>query len=124
MSDIPSFVRTLLSGAPKAPHAVQLEMDVDGDAVALYEVLLQIFITILKHWYTPPIDLGKVSTDHMYEMKRYFESFGVKLHVREEETPHVLAINNRDYENKRDLKDMQFQMTSGSTLYTVWFQLF
>lgn len=124
MSDIPSFVRSLLAGQPKAAHEVQLEMDVDGDPVALYEVLLQIFITMLKHWYSPPIDLGKVSEDHLFQMKRYYESFGVKLHVKEEEIPLVFTVNNRDYETKHNLKDMKFQMASGSTLYTVWFDLF
>jgi hypothetical protein len=124
MSDIPAFVRTLLSTSPKAPHDVQLEMDVEGDSVALYEAFLQIFIDILKHWYAPPIQFAKITEDHWRTLKQYFASFGVRIHVDESECPAVVRINNKSYETKRDLKEMHFQVTSGPSLYTIWFELF
>jgi hypothetical protein len=121
MSDIESFIRTLLADDPRPPKSLQLEIDTDGDAAGLFEALLTIFITILKRWYLPPINLSTVSENDMERLDKYFRSFGIRLHVDSEPEPRVVRIDNKAYENKQDLRDMTFQMTSGGKLYTVHF---
>lgn len=124
MSDIESFIRTLLADEPRPPKSLQLEIDTDGDPAGLFEALLTIFIGALKRWYVPPINLSTVSEADMNRLESYFKSFGVLLQVDSEPEPRVVRIDNKAYENKRNLKDMTFQMTSGGNLYTVRFALF
>ncbi len=119
--DIESFVTALTASPPKPPHSVELELDCDGDPVALYEALLTAFITMLKKWYAPPIDLKSISEERIRECASYFASFGVLMQIEISEIPRVLRINNKEYETKERLQDMRFQMTSGSRLFTLWF---
>jgi hypothetical protein len=119
--DIQTFLTHLTSSPPKAPHSVDLEVDVDGDPAALFEVLLTLFIGILKKNYPAPINIGTISEHHIQECAEYFASFGIRLDIAIEPIPRVLHINNKAYETKTDLKDMKFQMTGGSNLYTLTF---
>jgi hypothetical protein len=121
MADIQAFVNRLLSGPPGAPDSLVLEVDTEGDVAALFEVLLTIMTGILKAWYPPPISISKLTADDLVKLQAYFASFGTRFHLSQEPIPAVLRINNRAYETKRRLQDMQFQMTSGDTLYTVHF---
>jgi hypothetical protein len=65
-----------------------------------------------------------VSEADMERLEAYFSSFGVRLLVDSEPEPRVVRIDNKAYENKQNLQDMTFQMTSGRKLYTVRFALF
>ncbi len=123
MSDIESFIYTLLADEPRPPKSLRLEIDTDGDPAAMFEALLTIFIGVLKRWYTPPINLTSVSEANLEKLTAYFSSFGVNLIVESEPEPRVVRIDNKAYENKRNLGDMTFQMTSGGNLYTVRFTL-
>ncbi len=120
-NDIASFVRRLVSLPPSDPHSVHLEVDVDGDPVALFEVLLMIMTNILKTWYTPPIQMGQISQAHTERLIAYFASFGIAIHIQKEELPRVLHIDNKAYEHMSDLKQMIFQMADSENLYTVRF---
>ncbi len=120
--DVQTFLTHLVSSPPKPPHSVELEVDVDGDPVALFEVLLTLFIGILKKRYPPPINISAISEQHIQECSDYFASFGIALGITVEPMPRVLHINNKEYERKSDLKDMRFQMTGGSNLYTLQFR--
>ncbi len=122
MADIQAFVTRLLSQPPGAPDSLQLEVDTGGDVAAFYEVLLTVMIEILKSWYTPPINISRLSPTDLVKMTAYFASFGIRFNLTEEPVPRVLRINNKEYETKRRLEDMKFQMTSGDTLYTVRFE--
>jgi hypothetical protein len=119
--DVQTFLAHLLSTPPKSPHSVDLEVDVDGDPAALFEVLLTLFIGILKKRYPPPIDISIISEQHIQECSDYFASFGIALNITIEPVPRVLRIDNKEYENKTDLRDMQFKMTGGPNLYTLRF---
>jgi hypothetical protein len=123
MADIQAFVRRLLSQPPGPPDSVQLEVDTGGDIVGFYEVLLTVMIDILKAWYTPPISISRLSKEDLVKITEYFASFGVRFLFTEEPVPHVLRINNKEYESKQRLEHMKFQMTSGNTLYTVRFEV-
>ncbi len=123
MADIQAFVHRLLSQPPGAPDSVQLEVDTGGDVAAFYEVLLTVMIEILKSWYTPPINISRLSPADLVKITAYFASFGVRFNLTEEPVPRVLRINNKEYETKQRLEDMKFQMTSGDTLYTVRFEV-
>ena len=102
--DVQTFIRHLVSTPPKAPHSVDLEVDVDGDPVALFEVLLTIFIEILKRNYKAPINIGEISEHHIRECSEYFASFGMTMEIAVEPIPRVLRVNNKEYETKNDLK--------------------
>ncbi len=119
--DVDTFLQRLIATAPKAPNAVELEVDTGGDPVALFEVFLTLFIGILKKNYRPPIDLSRISEAHIRECAEYFASFGVQLNIAIEQEPLVVHINNKEYETKTDLKDMRFRMTGGGKLYTLQF---
>jgi hypothetical protein len=119
--DIDRFVERLLASPPGSPHSITLELDVEGDAAALFEALLTIMTTILRKWYAPPINLARISESDMERLLAYFASFGIALSIDAEEIPHVLRINNRAYETKANLDEMTFQMTGQDKLYTVRF---
>jgi len=119
--DVQSFLQRLTASSPKPPHSVELEVDVGGDPVALFEVFLTLFIGILKKNYTPPIDLSRISEAHIRECAEYFASFGIQLHITIEPAPLVVHINNKEYETKSRLQDMRFRMTGGDKLYTLHF---
>ncbi len=121
MADIQAFVERLLAKPPGPPDSITLEVDTGGDVAALFEVLLTVMTGILKSWYPPPISISKLSAEDLLKLQQYFASFGAQFHLDVEPIPDVLRINNRAYETKRRLQDMQFQMTSGDTLYTVRF---
>jgi hypothetical protein len=121
MSDIPTFVRQLLSRPPGDAHSIDLEMDVEGDIVALFEMLLTIMTEVLKTWYSPPIHISRITEKDLTKLLQYFASFGIRMEVKTEPIPRVLRINNKAYEYKTRLEDMTFQMTSADTLYTVSF---
>jgi hypothetical protein len=120
--DPQGFVKKLLATSPGAPHSIQLEVDVDGDIVALFEVLLSIMTGIIKAYYDPPIAMSKITDEHMDMIRSYFASFGMKFILDVEDIPAVLRINNHEYETKRKLEHMKFQMTDGPNLYTIRFQ--
>ena len=122
--DIQQFLGKLIATAPKAPHSVELEVDADGDPVALFEVFLTLFIGILKKNYKPPIDLSRISEAHIEECAAYFASFGVQLNITIEDAPLVVHINNKEYETQSRIQDMRFRMTGGSKLYTLQFDFF
>jgi len=119
--DVNTFLQKLIATPPKAPHSVELEVDVEGDPVALFEVFLTLFIGILKKNYRPPIDLSRILEAHIQECAEYFASFGIQLNIVIEQEPLVVHINNKEYETKTDLKDMRFRMTGGGKLYTLQF---
>ncbi len=119
--DIQRFVERLLSTSPGGRHSITLELDVDGDPVALFEVLLTIMTSILRRWYSPPIHIGRVSETDMERLVGYFASFGIDIQIDSEQAPRVLRINNKAYENKNRLEDMTFQMSGQDMLYTVRF---
>ena len=119
--DIQRFVERLLSRSPGPRHSITLELDVDGDPVALFEVLITIMTSILRRWYAPPISIGRISENDMERLLAYFGSFGILLDIHSEASPRVVRINNKAYETKTRLEDMTFQMTGGNTLYTVQF---
>lgn len=119
--DIEGFIHALLEKEPGAPHSVELEMDVNGDPVALFEALLTAFITILKKWYRPPIDLGVIAEADIRKCAAYFASFGIQLNITIEDLPRVLRINNKEYETKSRLQDMIFRMSSTAKLYSLNF---
>jgi hypothetical protein len=119
--DIDRFVERLLANPPGKPHSITLELDVEGDAVALFEALLTIMTTILRMWYAPPINLARISESDMERLLAYFASFGIALNIETQDLPRVIRINNRAYETKSRLQDMTFQMTNQNTLYTVSF---
>jgi hypothetical protein len=124
MADIQAFVDRLLAKAPSAPKSIQLEVDTEGDIVGLFEVLLTIMTGILKAWYPPPISMSRLTDQDRQTLCDYFASFGIRFYLTEEEIPAVLRINNRAYETKHKLEDMQFQMTGADTLFTVRFAFF
>ena len=61
MSTPQEFARTIFSSEPKSPHSIDLVFDTDGDAAALFEVLLLIFTEGLKTIYAPPIHNSQVT---------------------------------------------------------------
>lgn len=119
--DVQSFLQRLITTSPKSAHSVELEVDVGGDPVALFEVFLTLFIGILKKNYTPPIDLSRIAEGHIVECAEYFASFGIQLNITIEQTPLVVHINNKEYESKSRLQDMEFRMTGGDKLYRLQF---
>lgn len=123
-NEIKNFVDVLTTTAPGAPHSVQLEVDVDGDIHALYEVLLMTMTEILKKWHAPPITISNVSPSDLERLQAYFASFGFKLDLIITEVPRVLHINNRDYLHKSRLEDMKFSVADNGMLYTVGFSNF
>ena len=116
---VSEFVEKLLLTEPGAPHSVQLEIDTDGDIQALFEVLLTVMTDILKHWYSPPITIGVISTEHVARLIGYFASFGIQFTLDVDEQ--VTAINNREYLQKSRLDEMRFQMSHQGKLYTARF---
>ena len=123
MAELQTFVDRLLAGPPGARNSIQFEVDTDGDVVGLFEVFLTIMTSLLKAWYPPPISFGRISDADWDKVRDYFASFGVQFQLKQESIPAVLRINNRAYETKRRLEDMQFQMTSEDTLFTIRFTL-
>lgn len=119
--DVDTFLQRLIATPPKAIGALDLEVDAEGDPVALFEVFMTLFIGILKNNYKPPIDLSYISETHIHECGQYFASFGVQLNITIEQEPLVVHINNKEYETKSELKDMRFRMTGGGKLYTLQF---
>jgi hypothetical protein len=119
--DIHRFVNRLVSREPGEPGSIQLEVDTDGDAAALFEVLLLIMTEVLKKWYQPPISVGRISTADLQRLRAYFMSFNIKFDLTAEPLPPVCVLHNRDYLNKSELSDMKFQMTYEDKLYTVCF---
>jgi hypothetical protein len=119
--DIHRFVERLVAKEPGAPGSIQLEVDTDGDASALFEVLLLIMTELLKKWYTPPISVGRISIQDLQRLTAYFESFNIHFELTEEPLPPVCVLRNRDYLQESELSAMKFQMTYEDKLYTVRF---
>jgi hypothetical protein len=118
---IESFVKTLLSRPPAAPGSLQLEVETE-DAAGLFEVLLIVMTKILKAWYPPPITIANISQEDVGRLVGYFASFGIQFELDVRPEPRVFRIDNRAYERKNRLEDMQFQMASGGNVYTVRFK--
>ena len=121
MSDITSFLTALLSDAPKPPHSIQLELDVDGDIPALFEVLLTVMTETLKSWYAPPIQLSSLSPSDHAKLVAYFASFGYAFRLDITDLPRVFTPRNREYLRQSRLPDMKFQMTHEAKVYTASF---
>lgn len=121
MDALQSFINQLVSKPPGAPDSIQLEVDTEGDLVALFEVLLTIMTGILKSWYPPPISISKLTPADLERLVAYFASFGIRFQLAQEPIPPVFRLNNKAYETKRRLEDMTFQMTNDSLVYTVRF---
>jgi hypothetical protein len=121
MAEIQAFVDRLLSGPPGPRNSIQMEVDTDGDIVGLFEVFLTIMTSLLKAWYPTPISFSRVRDNDWDKLREYFASFGIRFHLSKEEIPQVLRINNRAYETKQQLEEMQFQLTAEDTLFTVRF---
>lgn len=119
--DVETFLQRLIATQPKPAHSVDLEVDVEGDPVALFEVFLTLFIGILKKNYRPPINMSQITKAHIVECTDYFASFGVRMMIVIEDEPLVVHIDNKEYETKTDLKDMRFRMTGGGKLYSLYF---
>jgi hypothetical protein len=119
--DVEAFVEKLLKASPGAPHSVELELDIEEDIHAFFEVLLLIMTNILKAWYPPPITIGMISDEDYLRLRDYFASFGMKIALTVREVPRVLRLNNRDYLEQSQLEDMKFQMVHLDKLYTVIF---
>jgi hypothetical protein len=119
--DIHRFVERLVSKEPGAPNSIQLEVDTDGDAAALFEVLLLIMTELLKKWYEPPISVGRIQPSDLQRLKMYFLSFGIHFDLAEEPLPPVCMLRNRDYLQESELRAMKFQITYEDKLYTVRF---
>jgi hypothetical protein len=119
--DIHRFVERLVAKEPGAPGSIQLEVDTDGDAAALFEVLLLIMTEVLKKWYAPPISVGRISVEDLQRLTAYFMSFNIKFDLAQEPLPPVCVLHNRDYLNKSQLSDMKFKITYEDKLYTVRF---
>ena len=121
MSGLHDFIATLLAAPPSPPHSIQLELDIDGDTHALYELLLTVMTEALKSWYAPPIQLSALSaTDHA-KLVAYFASFGIAFTLTITEIPRVFTPRNREYLTQSRLPDMKFQMTHADRLYTASF---
>ncbi len=119
--DIHRFVDRLVAKEPGAPGSIQLEVDTDGDAAALFEVLLLIMTEVLKKWYAPPISVGRISLENLQRLTAYFKSFNIQFELTQEPLPPVCVLHNRDYLNETELTQMKFQMTYEDKLYTVRF---
>ena len=122
MSTPQEFARTLFSTDPKPPHSVQLEFDTDGDAPAMFEVLLLIFTEGLKTLYAPPIKISNVTEESFVKIMSHFASFGIELTVEKTDVPPVLHIQNKQYIHQRNIQDMKFQVAEEGFLYTVRFK--
>jgi hypothetical protein len=119
---IQSFVTMLLAKPPGPPHSLQLEIDTDGDVVALFEVLITIMTSILRTWYAPPIHIASISHEDVGRLVAYFASFSIQFDLDVREEPRVYRIDNRAYQYKQRLEDMTFQMSAEGRLYTVRFR--
>ena len=120
-NEVNAFVNSLLEAPPGNPNTVQLEIDVDGDVCAQFEVMLLIMTGILSRWYEPPITIGIVTDEDIARLVNYFASFGIKFHIESRPIPAVLRINNRDYIQQTRLEDMKFQVAHKDRLYSVRF---
>lgn len=120
-NDIHQFVTSLISTDPKPAHSVQLEIDVDGDIHALFEVLLLIMTDMLKRWYTPPITIGRISETNLEKMTGYYASFGYKFNLMVEDIAYNTRINNREYLAESRLESMTFKMAHEGKVYAVSF---
>jgi hypothetical protein len=120
-SEVTQFVNSLLATSPRAPHSVHLDIDVDGDVAALFEVLLLTMTEMLKHWYEPPITISKISDVDLERMIDYFASFGIRFQLETAPEPPVLRIHNREYLQQSRLEQMKFQIAHENRLYTVRF---
>jgi hypothetical protein len=119
--ELRNFVSRLLETPPGAPKSVQLVVDTDGDMPAMFEVLLMTMTEILKHWYTPPITISRITPEHLGKLIAYFASFGIQFSFAVDDEPMILHINNREYIQKSRLEDMKFKVAHGGKLYTVGF---
>lgn len=122
-TDLNSFVNQLLVTPPGPPNSIRWNITTDDGDVGLFEALLTVMTTMMRTWYAPPIDLGRVIERDVVRLKQYFASFGVQFMLDIAEEPRVLRINNREYEYKTNLRDMKFQLVSGGKLFTVRFGL-
>jgi hypothetical protein len=121
MSDLSTFIASLLAEPPSVPHSIQLELDVDGDIPALFEVLLTIMTESIKSWYAPPIQLASLSAMDHAKLVAYFASFGYAFNLEITDIPRVFTPRNREYITQSRLSDMKFQMTNEGKLYTATF---
>lgn len=117
-----SFVETLLATEPGPANSVQLEIDTEDGAQALFEVMLTIMTGILKKWYEPPITISRISEHDLGRLVAYFASFGVKFKLDVQPLPRALRIDNRQYLQQSQLERMKFQMADSQNLYTVQFE--
>lgn len=122
-ADISRFVTRLLDGPPGVPNSIQLDIDTEGDECGMFEVLLLIMTDLLKHWYTPPITIGRITDTDAQRIAAYFASFGYNFILTTEELPRVLSINNRMYLQQTKLEHMKFQVAHEDRLYTVRFSI-
>jgi len=122
MSTPQEFARTLFTSDPKPPHTVHLEFDTDGDAPALFEVLLLIFTEGLKTMYEPPIQISTISDESIAKTMHYFASFGIELTVEKIETPRRYQIQNKQYLTQQSIETMTFQVSESGYLYTIRFK--
>jgi hypothetical protein len=122
MSTPQEFARTIFSSDPKSPNTVHLECDTDGDAPALFEVLLLIFTEGLKTMYAPPIHISQVTDASIVKLMQYFASFGIELTIEKIEVPPVLHIKNDAYTKQTAIERMKFQVAEAGFLYTVRFR--
>jgi len=122
MSTPQEFARTIFSSDPKSPHSIDLEFDTDGDAAALFEVLLLIFTEGLKTMYAPPIHISQVTDQSIEKIMQYFASFGINLTIEKTDIPPVLHIKNDRYLQQQNIHDMIFQVAEAGFLYTVRFR--
>ena len=122
MSTPQEFARTLFSSDPGPPHSITLEFDTDGDAPALFEVLLLIFTEGLKTMYAPPIHISQVTDASIEKIMRHYASFGIEITIEKTDIPPVLHIKNNKYLQERDIRNMKFQVSEEGFLYTVRFK--
>jgi hypothetical protein len=117
-----TFVETLLASEPGPANSVQLEVDTEDGAQALFEVMLTIMTGILKKWYEPPITISRISERDLARLVGYFASFGVKFKLDVQPLPRAIRIDNRQYLQHSRLELMKFQMADSRNLYTVQFE--
>jgi hypothetical protein len=120
-SSLSIFIEALLAEPPHGPNTIQLELDVDGDEPALFEILLTVMTEALKSWYPPPINLSSLSDTDYAKLVAYFASFGYAFKLDITDIPRVFTPNNKMYLTQPQLSHMKFQMTNAGKLYTASF---
>jgi hypothetical protein len=120
MSSVEEFAAQLFSREPRAPGAVNLDIDVDTPS-EFFEVLLLIVTFGMKRWYGSKIDITQISTTHLTLLQEYFLSFGMTFDIDKVPEPNVYMIDNKAYLQKTKLDDMNFTVASNGYLWTLRF---